>query len=328
MLPAHLIGPLAQAADAELLRALQSGATRHGQLTPTGEVGFVAAAVLAGVPAIAHAWRPLLAPNYHLSMTGVFCHQTPRASFIDAQGNAGSCELADLLIVADDLAREGHVRQRWAVLIQTKMAANGGGQRITDQRDLRQLDLYTRWPAFTLPSAYNQAPRDFATCQHAGSPLDSGRYGLIDRQPTPLWHQQAPAQTMPPGGDQLGSFLAHMLATGQTGYGREATGTGDDWSRTIDDLMTITYAQAFTYSAGFGPNNQQQRGHTTTTFVTTSSTRPYALSYPLLMRILREDEFPPLPSGGHPEIPPEEMPDGRGISLVHIGITNKERFEP
>ena len=46
------------------------------------EPAFVAAVTLAGVPAIAAAWEPLLAnEGYSLELTGVFCHQSPAVGY-------------------------------------------------------------------------------------------------------------------------------------------------------------------------------------------------------------------------------------------------------
>jgi len=147
---------------------------------------------------------------------------TPKVDFIDAAGSSQRCELADLLVVVDDLtgATPG---PRWAVLVQAKMAAADGGQILTRPGDLVQLELLSTWRKFTLPPTFSLSSRDFSTCGHAGSALDCGWYGLIDPQPAPAWRQQPPAASMPAGGMELGSFLAHMVESGQTGYGPEAT---------------------------------------------------------------------------------------------------------
>ncbi len=125
------------------------------------------------------------------------------------------------------------------------MANKGGGKTLSAAGDLVQLDLMTGWPPFTLPSAYAPGARDLSTCPYPGTKIECGRYGLIEPAPNIDWCQHAPANPMLSGGDTLGGFLAHMVETGQNGYGREATRTGDDWSRTIDELMHVTAAQAF-----------------------------------------------------------------------------------
>ena len=308
MIPSPLIPALASAADSALNNVLRTGALSWGQRQPTGEVGFVAAAVLGGVPDIAAAWQPILQKaGFGVTLSGVFCHQSPQATFTDSAGNLVSCELADLLIVVDDFTG-GRQGQRWAVLVQATMAATGGGQSLTSSGDLRQLDLLSRWPPFTLPAGFAAAPRDFASCAYAGATLDCGRYGLIDAQPRPLWHQQAPAATMPPGGPELGTFIARMLETGQVGYGREATGHGDDWSQTVHELMTVTYANMFNYAQGFpGP---RPRGHSALVAFADASTPAIRLRW-------HSGEL--TPSGGRPEQPRDEAP-GEGISLLRIAV--------
>lgn len=316
MIPSHLTATLSLAADTEIDQALRHGA--QGQNPPTGEVGFVAAFVLGAIPGIARAWRSILRPhNLSVRMTGVFCHQTPRASFIDASGMARLCELSDLLVVAEDLTAQGAVR-RWATLIQAKIANTGGGTTLSTSGDLVQLDLMTRWPPFNLPSGYAPGVRDFSSCPYPGTLTDCGRYGLIEPRPNLDWRQQTPAKSMPSGGDTLGSFLAHMIETGQSGYGREATGTRDDWSRTVDELMRVTGAQAFSYAAGF--SGQRQRGHSAIAYVSHPSfpywdPSQYGFGYAA---------GGPLPTGGRPDGPEplEGGPEGQGISLLRIGVTS------
>lgn len=312
MIPSSFIPQLAASADAAIHTVLTNGATAFGQALPKGEVGFVAAVVLGGVSEIARAWSPILRPyGYRVKVSGVFCHQSPEATFTDLAGVRVPCELADLLMVVDDLTA-GATGKRWAALVQAKMAKTGGGKTITGTEDLRQLDLLTRWPPFTLSSSYQPGPRDFSTCRHGGAPGDCGRYGLIGRQPNPIWHQQAPAPTMPMGGHELGSFLAHMVESGQTGFGREATGIGDDWSRTVEELMRVTYANLFNYVTGFGPNNPQRRGRAAMAYMTSEPWPYYYLNHFF--------GGGRLPSGGRPDDLDEGAPEGGGISILRIGI--------
>lgn len=310
MIPAHLTPHLAVAADGAINSVLQTGARHHGQSPPTGEVGFVAAVALGGMRRIANAWRPILRPaGYSVKLSGVFCHQHPRATFTDLHGKSVSCELADLLVVVDDLT--GLVPgRRWAALIQAKLATHGSNLTLTSSGDLRQLDLLSRWPAFTLPANFAPGPRDFGTCRHAGTILDCARYGLIAAQPSPVWFQQTPATSMPVAGDQLGTFLAHMMEAGQSGYGREATGTADDWSRTVNELMTVTYANLFSHAAGF--SGSRQRGHSGLAFALSDWPIPY---WPDIFF-----SAGPPPSGGRPEGPEDDGP-GDGISVLRIGIS-------
>ena len=163
MVPHHLVASLATTADTAIDNVLRVGAP--GQSKPTGEVGFVAAVVIGGVHDIANAWSPLLHPHgLSVKMGGVFCHQTPRATFANNSGKIVSCELADLLVVVEDNTG-GRPGRRWAALIQAKMAAPGGGQTLTQPADLRQLDLMSGGHR----SRYQKTLRlARATSQHAG----------------------------------------------------------------------------------------------------------------------------------------------------------------
>lgn len=264
MVPAQYTASLSSAADAAISSVLSHGVP--GQISPpSSEVGFVAAVVLGGVWELAQAWKPLLAPlNLSVNISGVFCHQSPKATFLDAQGMSASCELADLLVVVEDYTGVSPYR-RWATLIQAKMANAAGGQSLSKSGDLRQLHLMSNWPQFTLPYPYWPGPRDFSTCTQPGSLSNCGRYGLITGQPNPTWHQHIPAAVMSGGGVSLGAFLAGMVETGQTRFGREATGVVDDWSRTIEELMCHTYAQVFNYRRGF--SGSKPRGRTAVALV-------------------------------------------------------------
>lgn len=300
MIPSHLISSLATAADAAISPVLRSGAP--GQKIPRGEVGFVAAVVLGAVPDIARAWKPILNPHYSIRLTGVFCHKTPMASFTDSAGSPQTCELADLMVVVDDLT--GATARRWAVLIQAKMANVGGGKSLSKSGDLVQLELMSRWPAFSLSAGFTPGARDFSTCGHLGVKGDSGKYGLIEPQPNPEWEQHVPAKSMPAGGDKLGTFLAKMVQIGQRGYGREATGTADDWSRTVDELLRVTSGLVFTHSASFP--GSQPRHKTAVAFVLPAESGDYDLWM----------DGPP-PAGGHEDR--EEGP-GEGLSFLRIEI--------
>ena len=313
MVPSHLTAHLSAAADTEINTVLCKGAP--GQSPPTGEVGFVAAFVLGAVHGIASQWRSILRPHrLSVCMTGVFCHQSPKARFIDQSGTPKVCELSDLLVVAEDLTGGG-TGKRYAVLIQAKIANRGGGATLSATGDLTQLDLMTRWPSFSLPSPYAPGDRDFSTCSYPGTTIECGRYGLIEPRPNVDWRQHAPDTKMAGGSVRLGSFLGNMIATGQSGYGREATGTGDDWSRTVDELIHVAGTRAFSYAAGF--QGQRQRGSYAIALASSSDLSFWAspwLSHAAAGRI---------PTGGRPDDPEqlEREPGAQGISVLHIGVT-------
>ena len=316
MIPSNLIGSLAMTADAAIDAALLSGAP--GQKTPTSEVGFVAAIVLGAVPDIATAWHPILHPHgYSALLTGVFCHQTPQASFTDSSGNPQTCELADLMIVVDDIT-SGAAKRRWAALIQAKMAKANGGKTLSKIKDLAQLDLMTRFPPFRLLPGYAPGFRDFATCLYLGTTADCGWYGLISKRPSREWHQQVPAKSMPAGGRKLGSFIAKMVEAGQVGFGREATGVSDDWSRTVNELLMVTRSQVFNYAAGFS-RSQPKQIHKIAFTATFRWPDDQAYGFLHLPADL-------LPTGGKPRrLDEAEGPEGGGISIIHIEIGRSEK---
>ena len=307
MVPTNLLQPLSIAADREVSWSLRRGAAAFGQKPPNSEVGFVAAFVLAGVPAIAKAWRPILrTAGLSVQMAGVFIHQTPQVKFTDSRGIPRKCELADLLIVVDHLTSRGMGR-RVAALVQAKMASPSGVTTLRSPGDMVQLELLSTWPPFTMPRRFAPGPRDFSNCTHSGSLQDCGRYGLISPQSSPDWRQSAPSQTISSGGMQLGTFAARMLGTGQTGFGREATGLADDWSRTVDELLTISGGTAFRHAASLG-GRRPLRGSVVTAFVIDRD-------YFVLGRPLRR--LPPFDT-----VPEDvEQNDSEGISFVHISIS-------
>ncbi|MGZ3273549.1 MAG: hypothetical protein ACXU82_08885 [Caulobacteraceae bacterium] len=123
----------------------------------------------------------------------------------------------------------------------------------------------------------------------------------------------SPAKSMPAGGLELDGFLAHMVETGQTSCGREATGVADDWSLTVDELLNLTGAASFTYGRGFkGP---QPRGVTAI-----AAFGPYQPPGSGLW------VASPPPSGGRPERA-EDEPPAEGISVLHIGVVRREGFD-
>ncbi|MER8777007.1 hypothetical protein [Mesorhizobium sp. M0977] len=60
-----------------------------------------------------------------------------------------------------------------------------------------------------------------------------------------------------------------LLMIGSSG---EATGVSDDWSSTVDELMTRTYAKSFNYISGF--SGRQRRGHSAFATLAAAATGP------------------------------------------------------
>jgi hypothetical protein len=90
-------------------------------------------------------WKDILAQSgIHLRVTGVYCHQTPKAHFT-FQGGRAAPELGDLLVVHEHLSPTSPRRR--ALLIQSKMASDG---RTTGAPNSEQEHLYRHWPDFRL----------------------------------------------------------------------------------------------------------------------------------------------------------------------------------
>ncbi|MEI8395040.1 MAG: hypothetical protein WCF85_09920 [Rhodospirillaceae bacterium] len=321
MIPPGLIPSLAGAANAEIDRAMASPNPIWIGKYPNDEVSFVAAFVLFGVAGVAGSWNKILNPlGLQVVSSGVVCHgRYTEAVFTDALGRKMRCELADLLVVIDDNASTPN--KRMAVLVQAKMADSGGGKHIKDVGDLKQHELLSKWPPFTLPKKnFDSRTRDFCTCAFPGKPLDCGWYGLIKDQPSPEWHQQAPAISMPAGGDKLGTFLANMAAS-QPDYGREAavSGRGDDWSFTVDELLRVTGSKGILFSHKPGLVGRHPR------YISAFGVhgRSIAMIWSDHAILVPHHFYGMPPFGGAPDDSDGEPPEG-GMSIAYFSISRKD----
>jgi hypothetical protein len=250
--------------------SLVAAALRNGNpptvAAPSNEPTAVAAITWVAVPDIVTQWRPILRPlGFQVALHSVFCHQSPQVSFVDQNGKRQQCELADLLIVVDETA-SGAIRDRRAVFVQAKKFSASGVISISAaSRD--QLELYEFWPSFSFVSGpYSPVARDFAASGQPGSSSESGRYSGIDFPPTaPLWEHIVPSTNpaMQRGnGIELAEFMAGMVV-GDAAIGREAKASGsDDWSMTVDEILSITAAQSVMLAASLGPGVPHPRGVT------------------------------------------------------------------
>jgi hypothetical protein len=286
---------LITAAGSSVATTLRSG-NPPTYKAPSDEPSAVAAVTWVAMPDVVALWRPVLRPlGFQISLHSVFCHGSPQVSFVDSSGNTQRCELADLLIVVDETA-SGAVRDRRAVFVQAKIFSAGGVISITAAtRD--QLELYEYWHSFSFVSGpYSPMSRDFTASAQPGLSSESGRYGGIDLPPTgPLWEQIVPSSSPSMrrgGGIELTEFVAGMVV-GDASIGREAIASGtDNWSMTVDEILSVTAAQSVTLTAILGSGGTNPRGVTTTALV-----------------------------GGPPPTPPDSTLLGgadRGISFVHV----------
>lgn len=110
------------------------------------EPDFVALLVVHGVPELEKRWRRILKPyGISVSVTGVYTHQSPKVCF---QGN--TCEIGDLLVCHFHRAKDGR-RKQCALLLQVKRM-HTFPSKLKSRRELVQLLLFSRWPAFTYES--------------------------------------------------------------------------------------------------------------------------------------------------------------------------------
>jgi|GEM_PF-6820554 len=239
-----------------------------------GEVAHVFEFVRTGTNVLVQSWAPVL--SYYgmaVRVTGVFCHQTPKAHY-DNAGQRFSAELADLLVVHEHQwqpAQPGNrpLRTRRAVLVQAKMADEG----VCRKPDPVQEFLYQHWPAFKLVGrgpngqAFEAGLRDLR-------PNEAGaRYGLIAteqhlhgapanirRMPFccgfPWWFTDPQGKIRTAGNEDAGAFIANMLYRSLVARGREAgippalslqAAPNNHFDVTVEELLTVTAKKTLRY---------------------------------------------------------------------------------
>ena len=272
MLSHALHGTLVTAASSLIGAALQHGKP-PSIFAPSDEPSAVAAVAWAGVPDVVANWRHCASALGNLQVHSVFTHGSPKVDFYDHLGTQTQCELADLLLVIDELGSTGAVVDRRAVLVQAKLF-NSSGKFTISGGARNQLELLRHWHKFTFvtKSVYGTASRDFCALGQPGRAAESGCYGGIGgvaAAPLPFeWLNIAPNSVpamLRSGGVDLAEFLAGM-ATGKSGVGREAIAHGtDDWSSTVDALLTHSAPQNARLSSSLGPSRWHPRGVTSLT---------------------------------------------------------------
>lgn len=183
-----------------------------------------------------------------------------------------------------------------------------------------QLDLYSNWHAFTLPTGFSPNPRDFHICRFPGSTLEDGRYGAIDRSgAAPAWHQIAPSPSplSTAGAPELGTFMARMTETGFPRCGRLARASGtDDWSFTVDELLRITASRTFGHQHTLG-GIRHPRGSIA---VTLTAPMHIDLNSPFAWQTVAVD--PPPPGGPAEPLPPDDERRS-GLSTIRVVISRE-----
>lgn len=231
---------------------------------PTDEVDYIFYLMRTGVRELAERWSPILqSVNISLRTTAVFCHLTPKATFVDHSGSNATCELADLLIVHDhrvELKDGTDQTLRRAVLIQAKMANNGNPDKI----DATQKYLYEYWPEFRLHGVGAKKQRYSNGLRNLGRIPNPGVYGLIERNPTSIFGQLLPWTIAEPhntingvGGEDAGAYITNMLYDTLRLRGRNASPSpasflsnaapNNHFDVTVDELLNITAAKTLNF---------------------------------------------------------------------------------
>lgn len=163
-------------------------ATMHGMvntwhrcenlMTKPHEPDFVAGLVVDSTPLIYAALKAILSPHrVSVSMSAVFCHQTPQVAF-NTHTVASSCELGDILFAYVHTSKLGTTKRN-AILFQAKASANQPYQIHSEEQN--QLYLYKDWPDFEyVKSSFLNGQKRSVTPK---TPHSGAQYLLIDNRP-------------------------------------------------------------------------------------------------------------------------------------------------
>lgn len=209
-----------------------------GQLLHEPDV--IAGLVLRSLEDLAHRWQPIFAKRgLRFRATGVFCHQSPYVHFKNS-----TCEVGDLL-VAHFHSIEGHALWQTALLLQAKIGPAGvdDSYRLSNPKDLIQLQLYTDWPDFRFTTGNIPDPSRVVTprSRHPGA-----QYLLIGenaRSGSPPYQLSVrPAAVELVHGFTLATALVNLLR-GSIGRGfddEKAAQSERGWSRVVWDLLNLS----------------------------------------------------------------------------------------
>ncbi len=303
---------LATLADLVVEKALAYGGLQTRR--PTGEVSAVETLTRDGFSEIAKVWDPIVSMlHYHIDLHAVFVHSRPQVSWTRSDGTNGRCELADLLVVVDHNG-PGCQQERRAVLVQSKLLK--GGQIKLRGKEWVQYELLSQWPKFTFATpGYASNPRDLRDETVCDNALNTGEYGGMDlKSKPPLCVQEMVGLgRMTIGRISFGQLLVGMVR-GHDSHGREAhTGGGDDWSATVDELLSVTAALPITIASGVPRGNSHSLG-------IFAARAGYGMM-PSLSAAGAGWDRPP------PKFDPEEGDLGGPISTVRLTLTNREHIE-
>ena len=240
-----------------------------------------------GIKELAKQWSPILSPHgIALRITGVYCHQTPKAHYDHPTDGPKSPELGDLLVVHEHKVTgpDGHVETtRRAVIVQAKMVDQGVPR--FGKVDRYQEYLYEHWPDFELKGRGLRGTKFLSGQRNFRPNTDTGRYGLIEQglharhklmichycccSPWTYSEPRQPVRTA--GGEDAGAFIANMLYDTNWSRGRSAAipskplvlstcSPSNHFDVTVEELLTLTAAK--TLNSKHKPHIRGRRGQT------------------------------------------------------------------
>lgn len=217
------------------------------------EPDIVASLVLNGTKIIENEWRKAFNQfGVQLTVTGIFCHQTPKVSFTGMERD--SCELGDLLWCHVHRDLDGKVTRN-TILYQAKKSSEQPYS--ISRNDSDQLKLYTDWPPFTYVNsgALNNQSRHVKP----SAPRRGAQYLLIDDRPPerPESGIMGIPGTYPIGScipnnplidhSDIGLEFVHSLGflSGDPFDDRETASKENGWSKVIWDILESSTRKAF-----------------------------------------------------------------------------------
>jgi len=306
------------------------------------EPDFVASLTLDTTPLIYSVLKKiLLEEQINVSISSVFCHQTPKVMF--DTNHKSKCEIGDILFVYVHTTKKGETRRN-AILFQAKSSSKQPYR--IHSSDSHQLNLYINWPDFIYISPYflkGKKRNVFPKSPHSGA-----QYLLIDnRSPNePLSGLLGFPGTYPIGccipdkflwdHNNLASELFNLLIfkTGRPFGERTSSLKSGGWSQIIWVLLEIGLKKSFNRKVSGRHNSPRTIGDNVKnwdgiSFNDTTST----ISCSMVKKIIGYDKSRYFYGKGGDEIPPfrEENIDyfnveEGGVSVILIE-TNESEFK-
>ncbi len=231
-------------------------AAERGCAGKPGEVDRLVYFFLEGLPAIESQFNGILrGSGVRATLSGIFCHQTPKVTPIPASGTSPPrCELGDILFLVTYGGRLYSHYLGNALLVQAK-------ENISTVDGTTQAHLYERANSFTYytPNALSTQSRSLSDCEYAlwywgfrrefwNYPHRWGTDGIAARPPVPhLSHV--------PFENSLMDLICGVNGRRVKSLPTSDTSTG--WSRIVDDLIRVTAKSTFTRQNAFVSRNKE-----------------------------------------------------------------------